>query len=629
MAFCSSTRFLLVFALTFSGLVTDGLVAHAQDLKQARTPFDPELISRFVSWDLASSTPQTSIKAEGGPTTTVRGTLVDHNGEPIGGAFVAYATRIGYGGRNYIENFDVTDARGRFIVEAIDERERLVFCRGEGLVWPVNLEDPDQPVTVRWPEPASLKIEIDPVMCPADCELSLATTHYWAGMSANNVRGQATGHSAEFANLVPATYNLFAFLNNDRRKQFLIGQVVVAEGAEQFLEFDFSGRRRVLIDCDMPEGTFAHVNKLQTNYTQVTQTVSTPELNDGTWVSPPLPPGTYEIHFDIPVQEPENENQIPIWPMRETFRFSVSAGNGDVEVSTDRQAGDSPMDKISEVLDARPTDMPWSQLDVQASYLQTMAAEPEMRQTLCELINSPDTPFSWMHTLLQALGKNTEHPEVVDALLKKLDEADPAMQVYTLMALHKIPAEATERTLPEIERLCDSPISYVRRNAILAMANIAVNNEECFEAIVPFLIDGLSDPSTQTRWIAATNLGSFKAELALPELQRVQNEDRSGQVRVYAARAIWQISGDADIAIRTMTERLFADDMSGKALAARFLAELNEDLPELTIKGLQQAAECVPQPPIDPDSHRVAEVREAARQALVTIAAQQSSEDGN
>ena len=142
--------------LIFTALLPSVARSQETELKRARTPFDMGIMSDFISFDLSATQPRTSIKAEGGPTRTIHGTLLDHNGEPVAGAFVAFTSRIGYGDRNYFENFDVTDARGRFVVEAHEERERLVFHRGAGLVWPVQLEDDDSQLTVRWPAPASL-----------------------------------------------------------------------------------------------------------------------------------------------------------------------------------------------------------------------------------------------------------------------------------------------------------------------------------------------------------------------------------------------------------------------------------------------------------------------------------------
>lgn len=102
--------------------------------------------------------------------------------------------------------------------------------------------------------------------------------------------------------------------------------------------------------------------------------------------------------------------------------------------------------------------------------------------------------------------------------------------------------------------------------------------------IVPWLIEGLSDPHDYIRSRIVPVLGRVKAESALPHLQNART-DENPKTRMYAAFAIWQITGDKVPAVKALTVRLRSKNLEGQEEAVRLLEQMG-DLPDITIKAL-------------------------------------------
>ena len=139
------------------------------------------------------------------------------------------------------------------------------------------------------------------------------------------------------------------------------------------------------------------------------------------------------------------------------------------------------------------------------------------------------------------------------------------------------------------------------------------------DRVIPWMIEGLSDPYPRTRSDMAAWLGRAKAKRAVAELDRVSRKDPSGAVRVAAAHAAAQITGETKRAVQVMTTRLRDDTYCGQWQAAQFLGEY-KDLPEITIKALASKVKTVKGPYRTVEKYEDNRISTTAKRTLEKVA---------
>ena len=116
--------------------------------KAERSQFDMEEVRRFISRTLSRPASEGSLRVWGTQTRKVHGRVVDHDGQPVAGAHVAFVEPIGFSRQCYDENFDKTDDQGRFLVEGGLLKSRLVVQRSDTQVWATQITGKDEKVEI-------------------------------------------------------------------------------------------------------------------------------------------------------------------------------------------------------------------------------------------------------------------------------------------------------------------------------------------------------------------------------------------------------------------------------------------------------------------------------------------------
>ena len=197
--------------------------------KPERSKFEMKQLREFINFGLSVTQSRGSLRKLGEPTRTVHGRVVDHEGNPIVGAIVSFSTEIGYSFNQYDENFDMTDAQGRFVVEGDYTRERIVVWRDQARAMHEYVDD-ENDIVIRWPKPAKCSVTIDDALLSDDSfgenVLWLTTTHYAVGMSTlNQSIDIETEGPTVIENLLPGEYSV-----RMKRRLVLKGEPAEARG---------------------------------------------------------------------------------------------------------------------------------------------------------------------------------------------------------------------------------------------------------------------------------------------------------------------------------------------------------------------------------------------------------------
>ena len=570
--------------------------------KSQRSQFDMEEVRRFISQTLSRTASEGSLRVWGMQTRTIRGRVVDHTGQPVAGAYVAFVEPIGFSRQCYDENFDKTDDQGRFVVEGDLRRSRLVIRRSGSQIWDTEVSDDADNLVVIWPQPATVRVSVDAdSQQPNSSLVRITSAQYRGGMSTLSIeRKLDETDSVTINDQLPGEFTVSVLRTirigeHSESRHVEIGSFQAEPGANLSVTCQSTGNRRVSGKC--PPGikgpAILYVERVRTGYEDGTRTFDIVACEDGTFTTVPLPPGSYVLRFKrAPQPKPApQQNQIirgfrPIYSEPEwRYHFVVPVEDQPLTVDTS-SSQNKVAARIQSILDSRGVmNFSWSHTDVQVSQLLGSADREAVQRELLRLSRDSNTPQEWLYPIRRALGGMLDSPEVLNVLFDQLRSAEHLGDRTAVLEIFRDSKRATREIIDVIAQYRHDKNIYIRSSALNALGRLVDADEAMRPVILPWLIEAASDPYGGIRFDMVATLGRIKAEDAVPALE-VAMEDPIGRVRVMAAWALWRITGERERPIKLMTVRLRASDHSGKVEAADFLGEFGE-LPEITLKQLR------------------------------------------
>jgi hypothetical protein len=604
----SQLRFQLL-CLTLAGisLVTafdDRLVNaanHQAALKAERSQFDMREVKDFISHTLMLSQPEGSLHVWGMQTRTVSGRLVDHAGQPIEGAYVAFVEPQGFSHNCYNENFDRTDEEGRFLVEGDLLRSRIVVRRGRTQHLAVNVADNADSVDVVWPEPATVRLTVDPeFLGPEDRAVCVRPTRQ-TGLSSLFVPLELDEkNSIEITDQLPGEFAVCTLRSIRAGKRSVsryveVGTFEVAAGEKLSMDYHTVGKRRVSGKCPaaLKGPAILTVDRIPASPEDAYRCFDHVLCEDGTFETAPLPPGRYVLRFREPPQPkapgirlPVTRSLRPVPTVKEwRHRIVVPTADEPLNVVLSSSATDA-RSRIESILDAQRDIHVSAFRDFGIMRLGMTFTEDEVRQELLRLFKAPDTPQEWKYSIRKLFGQNLDDDEVYAAMLDQLANAERLSDRIAVLSEFRNSQTRIRAIVDAIAPYRNAQEVRLRWSALKALGRLIDRDESLRETILPWLIEATSDRYEGIRFDMVATLGRIGAEESVPALNTAI-KDPVGKVRVMAAWALWRITGERERPIKLMTIRLRADDHSGKVLAARYLGEFDQ-LPEITVKQLRR-----------------------------------------
>ena len=607
----------------------------SQAPKSQRSQFDLLEVREFISQTLSRTESEGSHHLWGMQTRTVRGRVVDHTGQPVVGAYVAFVEPAGFGRNCYDENFDKTDEAGRFLVEGDFLKSRLVVSRGRRQVWSTDVERTADSVDVVWPQPGSVRVTVDAKLLPQDTPLIQITAIRYRGGATHIQYPPDENHSIEVNDQMPGEFTVAVQrtikTGNHSETRFVeVGTFQSEPGANLAVNRQASGQRRVSGKCPAEPGgpAILYVERVRTKYDDGYRLFELIACEDGTFETSPLPPGSYMLRFKrIPKPKPAAQPQVETSFFRPAYaepewRYRIVVPETDEPLAVDvSPPADKVVARIQNILDSQgPLNVSWSHTDVQVAQLVRDPDPEAVQRELLRLYRDPNTPQEWQYPIRRALGGMLESPEVLGALLEKLRVSDDLGERTTILGLFRDSKRATKEIIDAVAEYRHDENVYIRSSALNSLGRLVDADETFRPIIIPWLIEATTDPYDKLRSDMVATLGRIKAEEAVPALE-VAMEDPIGKVRVMAAWALWRITGERDRPIKLMTVRLRASDHSGKVDAANFLGEFGE-LPEITIKQLRPFTLVEVKPPYRGEKLLKFQLKSAATRTLAKVASQ-------
>ncbi len=570
--------------------------------KAERSQFDMEEVRQFISRTLSRPASEGSLRVWGMQTRKVRGRVLNHDGQPVAGAHVAFVEPIGFSRQCYDENFDKTDAQGRFLVEGGLLKSRLVVRRSDKQIWAVHITGNEDNVEIAWPKPATVRISVDADLLQQDAPIVRVTSAcYRGGMSTLTEQYELDeNNSVEISNQLPGEFTIsvqrtIKVGEHSESRYVEVGSFRAEPGAEVSVQCQQAGNRRVSGKCPsaLKGPAILYVDRVRTAYEDGYRTFDLVACEDGTFTTVPLPPGNYVLRFKrAPQPKPKRaparaiSGFVPRYAEPEwQHRFVVPDADKPLTVDTS-----PPQDKVvatvQRVLESRGAmNVSWSHTDVQVAQLQRDPDHEAVQRELLRLYSDPATPQQWRYTIRRTLGGMLDSPEVLNVLFEQLRSADHLGDRTAVLGIFRDSKRATKEIIDTIAEYRYDENIYIRSSALNALGRLVDADEAMRPVILPWLIEATTDDYDRLRSDMVATLGRIKAEEAVPALE-VAMEDPIGKVRVMAAWALWRITGERERPIKLMTVRLRASDHSGKLEAANFLGEIGE-LPEITLKQLR------------------------------------------
>lgn len=586
----------------------------AQDLepKPARSEFEMKQLRDFVNHALSTARARGSLRKLGEPTRTVHGRLIDHEGKPIAGAQVSFSTDIGYSFHSYDENFDITDEQGRFLVEGDFTRHRIVIWRGKGQMWQTYINRDQKEIEITWPRPARCSVTLDDSLRSDKSlanTLGLSTTQYAVGMAAlrRSVAIEDNGPTV-INDLLPGEYSVLMHKTvlregETRQRHIEVGRFQVRAGESIEVHAGPNGSRRLTgklklepktvngktAPVKIPDTLFVEVRQQKNTYEQVTQLVDVLVTDkDLKFTTRPLPPGRYLLSFVGPTPE-RRQNQgfrgfgFESAPMPLQFKYRIVVPEADAPIELKFPPEPSLAFHIQQTLDTDgQMNVSWSYADVQAMQV---AKQKDSTPELLRLLENDDTPQSWQYPLVKGLSHKLNDPKVVRELIRIAKTTTDVKKRHSIVSQNlrmcKILREEIAEALDPFRKDSDFRVRH------MAYWTLPIHvTDKNRDQVIPWLIEGLSDPYPRTRYDIAAWMRRIDAQAAVPKLKELAKEDPSDAVRVTAAHTAAKLTGETKQAIQMMTVRLRGDTYCGQWEAAQLLSEYDE-LPEITLKTLE------------------------------------------
>lgn len=568
--------------------------------KAERSQFDMREVKDFISHTLQLPQSEGSLHVWGMQTRTVSGRLVDHTGQPIEGAFVAFLEPQGFSHNCYDENFDQTDEHGRFLVEGDLLRSRIVVRRGRTQHLAVNVADDADSVDVVWPEPATVRLTIGPEFLGAEDRAVCVRPTRQTGLSSLFVPLELDEkNSIAITDQLPGEFAVCTLRSIRAGKHFEsryveVGTFEVEAGEKLSMDYHAVGKRRVSGKCPaaLMGPTILTVDRIQSSHEDAYRCFDHILCEEGTFETAPLPPGRYVLRFREPPQPKAPGIRLPVTrslrpvPTVKEWRHRIVVPEADEPLNVDlsSSATDAPS-RVESILDAQGDIRVSAFQDFRIMRLGMTFTEDEVRQELLRLFKAPDTPQQWKYPIRKLFGQKLEDDEVFAAMIDQLANAEKLSDRVAVLNEFRDSQTRIGDIVETIAPYRNDPEVRLRWSALETLGRLIDRDESLRETILPWLIEAASDPYEGIRFDMVATLGRIKAEDAVPALE-VAMEDPIGRVRVMAAWALWRITGERERPIKLMTVRLRASDHSGKVEAADFLGEFGE-LPEITLKQLR------------------------------------------
>jgi len=533
--------------------------------------------SPFLTFELTRPKSAGSFEELGLETRTVTGRVLDSEGQPIVGVFVALLEEIGFSQDCYDENFDVTDSLGRFFVQAELDHTRIVARRTDKSTWQASVAGRDS-VDVHWPAVSSIQLSVDPKLTAGETALSLRSTGYWVGMTAlRRTFDLDAKHTATLENVLPGEYYVMAKKHVDgAEKEVEIAKIVVEEGREHQVRLEGKGQVITGRLSEMPPAI--RIERLKRHYRDLPVTADFFACApDGSFQSRPLGPGEYVLHV----------SNVP-------YKIRVLVTKNEGVVISDIDMGTSLQQSIWETLDMKQVGR-WSIENERITRLLSHKETAAVTAELLRIVKDGKSPYSWKENEITALGKMTDRAGVLDNLLLLMTVDEDDMQTSQIIRALENSKQANEKIIRTVSQFRNHSNHRIRWASYYTMRKLAEADASSRELAIPLMIDMLDDPWYRIRADVAGTLGFLQAEEALPALA-ITKKDRIGQVRVWAAWAVWKISGESQPAIALMTSHLYSTNYSGKWEAA-YLLDSFEELPPLTVTALLEASNYEVKPP--------------------------------
>ena len=566
--------------------------------KPARSQFDLGTFHEFVSHTLSRPTSRGSLEPFGFVTKTVTGRVVDHNGRPIVGAKVAFVEAVGFSDKCYDENFDLTDEQGRFLVIGGTDRSRIVVQNIAGHVFEKEVSIPDTTTQLDWPQLASCKIIIGESLQKDLTHISVMLADEQGLHSTRQVVDLDNSYTGEISNLMPGSYRVYTTRGAKQGESVEVSQIEIAKftvAVNENLEITCNrvGQRRIIGKLAIPldEPVVVRVIRQKSKYSQTSGNVDIVSVNaDGIFETDPLPPGRYQLRF----LWPQPDNPVPrraggfrgFGPMRRAFsrRIVIPETNEPFEFLHAPGQEQSVADFIQGVFDSEGNpNHSFSYSDIQVSQVAGHEDKDAVVAELIRLLKDEFTPYQWEHLIQMLLASMTDSREVVAAIMEKL-EASPEARQGLIWALTRS-TENLELLTDGIEKYRHDENPRIRSCAYHSLLQFVQRDNTLKRKIEPWLLEGLSDPFQGIREAIIPVLGRIKAETTLSKLIEACTDDNY-KIRVFAAYSVYQLTGEAEPAIKVMTQRLNSSNLAGQNEAAYLLANF-ESLPEITKKSLR------------------------------------------
>jgi hypothetical protein len=582
-------------------------------LKAVRSTFDIREFQSLFNDVLLVPHPRGSLPRVSLRTRTLHGRVVDHEGRPIVDVQVGLANPTdGHYGSDALENFDMTDELGRFLVQDNDGRRRLVVVREPRHVWNATLAGDETYLDVEWPKPGRVRIVVGPALVPPSAKVMLRARRTRDGvvrLVRDAVALDGDG-AATFENLPPNAYRAYTMRRlprgEDRKPAYVereLGRFMIEPGDDREERFDVAARIPVRGNVG-PDDEYVEVAYQPTRTSDVAGGVDGELVGEGgEFLVHVSEPGVYRLTIHArPVRvdgqvdlDPQffPNGVVPEGPIYfsgnvTTRRFVVDETATAVELTLDESA-EPTVRFVHGVLD-RPHPAEWnysfSWHDGQIAKLVRHRDRAGVAAELLRIAGDPHAPSNWWHSALTALEDMTETPGVIDGLLVLLDDPlDESSRTSIIVALQQADSEL-ERIVDGVAAFADDDNWVVRSRVRSCLSWIASQHPEMKERIAPTLMSGLDDTMARNREAAAASLGWLKVDEAADALRELLDDPRE-DVRLTAARAVWQVEGDHEPLVELATVILWRedDDWEPKRDAAYALRDVR-DLPQETLAAL-------------------------------------------
>lgn len=597
-----------------------------------KADFDLSQYKGFIDFQLSRPKPECRMAEMGIPGRRVEGQLVDHDGNPMEDVAVAIVEPIGYSGHCYYDNFDTTDAQGRFVVDGSVAKNRLVFHKSNGRTWKVTLDPKQEQIQFSWPQAAKVTVRVPKEI--ATQSVRIQTKRYWAAMSVQRHAAELDENGSAVIEVIPGEYYVTA------EKTIKVG------GTEKTLAIEIArfvtaeGEKKV-VDCGEGDATVIHgkytvepnpilgnlktyvlIERDRLSYEDQPPIADLLQLDaNGTFRSRPLSPGSYSVKLMAKALVVGGRFGRGGDSVLKTWRVKADESVPSIDLESIPKP-DPVAQQVESVLQQAAGETGSSRGGGSADRLKQSDERDKAEKELLRLLSDPLSPHPMRRVVPNILRGMTDSPQVIMGLLKTLENPISERERGTAIGALQTSTQIVDEIVAAIESYVDDPNHITRGITMRTLGDLGVNNPQHTTKIVKLLERGLGDSWEATRLTAADYLGRIGSANALPALLKTRN-DVYGPVAVAAAYSAWKITGDPDDVYPTMAVVLERDGIAGLWEAAYFMKSVakSHPVPESTQGILRTVAAMAGKPPFKSSfEYQQSRAAKAAQQVLDQIA---------